>query len=59
MGDKLRQARIAAGLTQKQLADLIGGTQVDVARWEAGREPKALTLKKLADALNCKMDDLV
>lgn len=59
MGDKLKQTRLAAGLTQKQLAELIGCSQQHIARWEAGREPGALTLKKIAVALRCSMDDLV
>lgn len=59
MGEKLREARKAAGLTQAQLAERVGCTQKDIARWESGREPKALTLKKLAQALGSNMDDLV
>ena len=59
MGEKLREARKAAGLTQAQLAERVGCYQKDIARWEAGLEPKALTLKNLAQALDCSMDDLV
>lgn len=59
MGEKLRAARLAAGMTQAQLAAAMGCTQKDVSRWEAGREPGALTLKKMAQALGCKMDDLI
>lgn len=59
MGEKLRAARKAAGLTQAQLAEKVGCLQKDICRWEEGREPKALTLKKLAAALGCSMDDLV
>ena len=59
MGEKLRAARKAAGWTQEELAEQVGCLQKDIARWEAGREPKALTLKKLALALGCKMEDLV
>lgn len=59
MGEKLKAARKAANLSQVQLAEKVGCTQKDIARWEAGREPKALTLKKLAQALGCSMDDLV
>ena len=59
MGEKLRAARKAAGMTQEDLAEFVGCTQKDIARWEAGREPRALTLKKLAEALDCSMDDLV
>lgn len=59
MGEKLRAARKAAGLSQVELAEKIGCKQHHISRWEAGREPGALTLKKLAQALGCKMEDLV
>lgn len=60
MGEKLKTARQAAGMTQAQLAAAVGCTQKDVCRWETEeREPKARTLKKLANALGCSMDDLV
>lgn len=60
MGEKLRAARQAAGMTQTQLADAVGCYQKDISRWEAGtHEPGAQTLKKLAKALSCSMDDLV
>lgn len=58
-GPKLKECRLAAGLSQKQLAEKIGQTQVDVNRWEGGRCPNALILKRLALALGCSMDDLV
>ena len=60
MGEKLKQARQRAGMTQAQLADAIGCKQKDVSRWEAGLiEPGVLTVKKMAQALGCSMDDLV
>ena len=60
MGEKLRAARQAAGLTQVELAEKVGCTQKDICRWETCvREPMASTLKKLAQALGCSMDDLV
>lgn len=59
MGDKLKEARRAAGMTQAQLAERIGCLQKDISRYESGREPGALTLKKIAIALGCSMDDLV
>jgi len=37
-GANLRQARIAAGLTQTQLAELGGVGQASVSRWESGKE---------------------
>jgi transcriptional regulator with XRE-family HTH domain len=60
VGEKLRAARQAAGMTQAQLAEAIGCKQKDVSRWEAGLiEPGVLTVKKMAQALGCSMDDLV
>ena len=60
MGEKLREARQRAGMTQKQLAEAIGCKQKDVSRWEIGQiEPGVLTVKKMAQALGCTMDDLV
>ena len=60
MGEKLKAARQAAGMTQAQLAAAIGCKQKDVSRWEAGMiEPGVLTVKKMAQALGCTMDDLV
>lgn len=60
MGEKLREARQRAGMTQAQLAEAIGCKQKDVSRWEAGLfEPGVLTVKKMAQALGCSMDDLV
>ena len=60
MGEKLKAARIAAGLSQAQLAEAVGCLQKDISRYESGKhEPRALTLKKMAQALGCSMDDLV
>ena len=60
MGDKLKAARLAAGMTQKQLADALGCRVKDVSRWENGHvEPGVLTVKKMARILGCSMDDLV
>ena len=60
MGEKLKQARKAAGMSQADLAEKVGCHQKDISRWESGlHEPGALTLKKMAQALGCSMDDLV
>ena len=60
MGEKLKAARKAAGMSQAELAEKIGCFQKDISRWESGlHEPGALTLKKMAQALGCSMDELV
>ncbi len=60
MGEKLKMARIAAGLTQSQLAQALGCLPKDVSRWENGHvEPGVLTAKKIAEVLKCRIDDIV
>jgi ribosome-binding protein aMBF1 (putative translation factor) len=47
----LIRARLAAGLTQAEVARRMGTTQAVVARLEAGgREPSTRTLRRFADA---------
>ena len=52
------EARTAAGLTQKQLADLIGTQQSTVARLEdADYEGHSLSmLRRIAEALNQRLE---
>lgn len=51
--------RVEAGLSQKQLADIMGVTQAAIANWETGGVyPRASQLPALAEALNCTIDDL-
>lgn len=53
-------ARMAAGLTQGQLAEAIGCTQKDVSRWERGVfSPRVDALVKMASALGCSLEDLI
>lgn len=52
--------RIAAGLTQTQLAERLGVTQLTISRWEnEGRIPRRPTLYKLAEMLACEPRDLL
>jgi predicted transcriptional regulator len=52
-GRVLRELRQRAGLSQRELAEMIGTTQSAIARMEAGvAAPKFCTLEKLAEALN-------
>lgn len=60
MGIKIKAMRKKRGLTQKQLAELLEVKQSNISRWESGVYlPNATTLKKLAEVLNCQIDDLV
>jgi transcriptional regulator with XRE-family HTH domain len=57
IGDRIRQARKAAGLNQSDLAARIGVSQPAVANWESGvHDPRRLMLAKLADALGAPLD---
>ena len=56
----IRAARIAAGMTQQQLADALGIAQQSVARWETGeREPRVSPLKRIAAVLGCDVTALL
>lgn len=60
MGEKIRQARENAGLTQKQLAEALGLDQSAVSNWETGKsEPVINNLRRLADILGCQPADLL
>ncbi len=55
----LRQARVAAGLTQQALADRVGVVRPEIARWEAGgRLPRVDTAVRLALALDTTVEKL-
>ena len=50
------RARIAAGLTQKELAERIGTRQSNVSRIENGNSnPSIATLKRIAEATGTKL----
>lgn len=55
----IKPKRIEAGLSQKQLAEILQVTQAAVANWEAGTAyPRAAQLPELAAALDCTIDEL-
>jgi len=57
MGAYLRERRLAAGLPQQWLADLIGSTQPAIARFEAGGVAIGMSsLARIADALGCELE---
>ena len=56
----IKSVREAKGITQKQLADLVGVQQGAVAQWETGKTaPRFERILAIANALECKIDDLV
>ena len=58
-GANIKAARKAAGLTQKQLADRLGISFVNISQLENNqRTPNMVTLQRLADALGIHIFDL-
>ena len=57
--DKVKKARELLGLTQHELAELVGVTKRAVAGWETeGALPRPATLRKLADTLQISIEYL-
>ncbi len=53
--EAIRRARLAAGLTQQQVADLIGYSRRTVQEWEAGRRNiRGLTFVALIEVTSGK-----
>lgn len=60
IGANVRAARLAAGMTQVQLAAALGTSHPAVSRWEnGGDEPTDRTLDALAAVLRCSVDELL
>jgi DNA-binding XRE family transcriptional regulator len=58
-GDNLRSLMAGAGLNQEALAARLGVTQSCISQFASGRhKPQPETLRKLADALGCRTEDL-
>jgi transcriptional regulator with XRE-family HTH domain len=59
-GAKLREMRTTAGLSQYELADLIGEPQSNIAVWELSvRPPRSDVLPKLASALGVTVEEIL
>ena len=55
----LRKKRLNAGLSQAELAAMLGTVQSAVSAWESGEKmPRASQLPALAKALGCSIDEL-
>ncbi len=60
IGKIIKELRKEAGLSQTQLAKMVGYSQSEIARWERNeREPTAKAIKKLAKVLDCSCDYLL
>ena len=58
--DRLREARVASGMTQEQLGFVLGITKSSVSAWENGREtPSFRMLPELRKHLGRSLDELV
>jgi transcriptional regulator with XRE-family HTH domain len=59
MGNKMKQLRENAGLTQEEVAKAIGVGQSAVSMWETGESvPRSRILLKIADVYGCEIADL-
>ena len=61
IGELIREARIAKGLTQEELGKLVGVQKSAIAKYENGRvvNIKRSTLQNLATTLNLRGSDLI
>jgi len=60
IGSRIKQARENAGMTQKELSNLVGTTQAALCRIEKDRHnPSLPNLVKILGALSIKFEDLL
>ena len=60
IGNNIRKARKAAGVSQKELAERLQVHQKDISRWENGeRTPSAIALAKICRELNASADEIL
>ena len=58
--NKFKAMRISKGLTQKDVAEALGISQVSVWQWESGDNfPRADKLPAIARLFECTVDDLI
>src|SRR6185503_4947266 len=56
VADQVAERRQQRGLSQRELAELVGTTQSAIARLErGGRPPRIDTLLRIANALDCEL----
>jgi transcriptional regulator with XRE-family HTH domain len=60
LGENIKKARKAAGVTQKELAERLQVYPKDISRWENGeRTPSAIALGKICRELNASADEIL
>ena len=60
IGERLKQARLEKGLTQAQLAEMIGVAKTTLTGYEkGGREPDLYKIEALSKALDISADELI
>lgn len=60
LGTRIRELRIEKGLSQPQLAKMVGVTNAVISFWENNvNEPKASYIKKLAECFGVTTDYLL
>lgn len=60
IGQNIKSARIAANMTQKQLAEKCGIADSAIRKYESGKiRPKLPMIQKLAFALGVRMEDII
>ena len=61
VGEKIRAARIAMGMTQEELGKILGVQKSAIAKYEKGRvvNIKRSTLKKISDVLGIRPSELI
>lgn len=60
IGSTIKELRKEIGLSQIQLAKMVGYSQSVITKWENGEsEPNVKAIKKLAKVLDCSCDYLL
>ena len=61
IGTKIRNARVAKGMTQEELGKILGVQKSAIAKYEGGRvvNIKRTTLKKISDVLDIRPTELI
>lgn len=60
VSQRITERRKALGMTQEQLAELVGTTRIYITYLETGvKVPSLAMLKTIATALECKAGDLI